>query len=339
MRSGQKKEKLYRQSCSLFSKNPMRITLKQLEAFYWAACCPSFAVAAARLNLSVSSLSKRLSELEVAVGKPLFVRHGNRSVLSDAGHVLLPRARGVLNAAEDLTDEAARPEGLTGSFRIGTGELTAMTWLPRFLQRICDGQPAVNIDVAVAVGSDLEHALVASEVDMAIVAAKSSNPLIASSPIGTVGFGWYGAAASVGRAECVEQALLDRLPLVSLPVGSGITRLVDDWLRGQGLVVRHRITCNHWMAVAGLLEGGLGIGVLPEGWARDIGASRALRRLACAPDLPGLAYFVQWRSDDYRGLVTRLAKVAREMAVFDRLCIGRHEKDRTVHAGGVSRES
>ena len=43
------------------------MTLKQLEAFYWAATCASFAVAAERLHLSVSSLSKRIAELEQAL--------------------------------------------------------------------------------------------------------------------------------------------------------------------------------------------------------------------------------------------------------------------------------
>ena len=53
------------------------MTLKQLEAFYWAATCASFAVAAERLHLSVSSLSKRIAELEDALGRPLFDRSGH----------------------------------------------------------------------------------------------------------------------------------------------------------------------------------------------------------------------------------------------------------------------
>ena len=39
-------------------------TIKQLEAFPSAASCANFASAAERLHLSVSSLSKRLAELE-----------------------------------------------------------------------------------------------------------------------------------------------------------------------------------------------------------------------------------------------------------------------------------
>ncbi|MGU4703868.1 LysR family transcriptional regulator, partial [Burkholderia cepacia] len=42
-------------------------TLKQLDAFYWAATCANFSTAAQRLHLSVSSLSKRINELEQVV--------------------------------------------------------------------------------------------------------------------------------------------------------------------------------------------------------------------------------------------------------------------------------
>lgn len=69
------------------------MTLKQLEAFYWAATCASFAVAADRLHLSLSSLSKRIAELESALGLDLFDRSGHRAVLTAAGERLLPQAR------------------------------------------------------------------------------------------------------------------------------------------------------------------------------------------------------------------------------------------------------
>lgn len=50
------------------------MTLKQLEAFYWAATCVNFTVAAERVHLSVSSLSKRIAELEASLGVELFDR-------------------------------------------------------------------------------------------------------------------------------------------------------------------------------------------------------------------------------------------------------------------------
>ena len=58
------------------------MTLKQLEAFYWAATCRNFAVAAQRVNLSLSSLSKRIAELEASLQTAATARSRARAGLA-----------------------------------------------------------------------------------------------------------------------------------------------------------------------------------------------------------------------------------------------------------------
>ena len=83
------------------------MTLKQLEAFYWAASASSFGVAADRLHVSPSTLSKRIAELEGQLGTPLFDRSGHRAVLTEAGQQLLPLARRMLGLADDMRSVVA----------------------------------------------------------------------------------------------------------------------------------------------------------------------------------------------------------------------------------------
>lgn len=293
------------------------MTLKQLEAFYWAATCPTFAVAAEKIHLSVSSLSKRISELEAALDRPLFDRHGHRAVLSEAGALLLPRARELLIAAERLLDDVRRVDLSSGRIRIGVGELTAMTWLAHFMRRIHEDRPNLGLEAVIAVGGNLEQQLSACELDVAIVAAKSSNPAISSAPISKAHFCWYGSKGVGCSDTVITQDIFDQAPLISLPIQSGITRLVDDWLRATDIVVPRRIVCNHWGAIAGLVREGLGVGVLPRGWASSIEGLYGVRVLRCEPALPSLEYFVQWRSDDYRSLVLHLRRLAEETANFE----------------------
>ena len=66
------------------------VTLKQIEAFYWAAKLASFSIAASRLHVTQSSLSKRIKELEEAIGVELFERSGRRAQLTERGQRLLP---------------------------------------------------------------------------------------------------------------------------------------------------------------------------------------------------------------------------------------------------------
>ncbi|RYH17348.1 MAG: LysR family transcriptional regulator, partial [Alcaligenaceae bacterium] len=72
------------------------MTLKQIEAFYWAAALGNFAMAAARLHITQSSLSKRIAELESELDQTLFDRSHKHSALTLAGERLLPRCRTML---------------------------------------------------------------------------------------------------------------------------------------------------------------------------------------------------------------------------------------------------
>ncbi len=296
------------------------MTLKQLEAFYWAATCINFSVAARRLHLSISSLSKRITELETSLGQPLFDRSGHKAALTGAGVQLVPRARELLQAADALrADIAAAPAGaLRGDCRIGVGELTALTWLPRLAAAVRQAHPGLSVQCHVDIGERLEQRVESGELDCAVVAGQSSRSAIASEPIAQALFAWCVAAGTPGPARQPVARLLQDLPLVGLPQGSGITRLVGDWLRAASVFPARRMEINHWGAVAGLLAGGLGVGVLPLAWARSLAGRGALRLLEASPPLPALTYCIQWRRDDARPLVAALRALAGQSADFSK---------------------
>ena len=292
------------------------MTLKQLEAFYCAATCASFAVAAQRLHLSVSSLSKRISELEDSLGMRLFDRAGHRAALTDAGSELLPRAQALLQAAEALRHGLGRQSGLHGTCRFGVGELTALTWLPKLVARIRTAHPALALEPNVHIGEVLERRVEAGELDFAIVAGRSSRSTIASYPIAEARFRWCASARVAGRAATLSPSLLADVPLVTLPPGAGTMRILEDWLAAAGAETGPRITCNHWGAVAGLLAEGLGVGFLPQGWARALEKRGVLRLLESRQALGSLRYSFQCRRDDPRPLVQAMRELSAQAADF-----------------------
>jgi DNA-binding transcriptional LysR family regulator len=85
------------------------MTLKQLEAFYLAATLGSFALAAQRVHVTQSSLSKRIAELEDSIGAELFDRSTQRARLTEAGNRLMPMAAQMLELKERLKGELAAP--------------------------------------------------------------------------------------------------------------------------------------------------------------------------------------------------------------------------------------
>lgn len=292
------------------------MTLKQLEAFYWAATCSSFALAAERVHLSVSSLSKRIAELESSLGQPLFDRAGHRALLTDAGTRVLPLASAMLQQAERLHQEMGASGGLRGPCRLGVGELTALTWLPRWVAAIHAAHPDLQVSVHVDVGAALAERLDNGELDVAVIAGAATRGAITSVPLARARFVWCTAAGRQGDPPAMDADVLQTQALVSLPQSSGVTHLIDDWLREAGARPARRLACNHWGAIVGLLAHGSGIGLLPEGWARALCGRGVLRELPSPVPLGLLDYALHRRRDDPRPLVGALQGLAAQQADF-----------------------
>jgi DNA-binding transcriptional LysR family regulator len=293
------------------------MTLKQLEAFYWAATCASFSIAAERLHLSVSSLSKRVSELEASLGLSLFDRRGQRARLTEAGQKLRPRAQALLLQAQQVRESMEGDADVQGVCRFGVGELTALTWLPRLVSAARKRYPDLRLEPHVEVGGELERKVREGVLDFAVIAGVSMDPDIASRPIGQARFKWCAAPQAAGSASTVSHALLARCPIVTLPKGAGTTRILEDWLAASGMTADQHLTCNSWGAVAGLLLEGIGVGFLPVGWADALARHGVLRVLRAQPALRPLPYSFQWHREDKRVLIEGMHELVRASIDFD----------------------
>ncbi|MFZ6719602.1 LysR family transcriptional regulator [Undibacterium sp. Ji49W] len=292
------------------------MTLKQLEAFYWAATCANFAIAAQRLHLSVSSLSKRIAELEQSLGVPVFDRSGHRATLTDAGHGLLPRALEVIDAVANIRRGFTPNADLVGRCTFGVGELSALTWLPHFVAQVRTFHPRLILEPHVDVGASLEVQVDKGEIDFAVIAGRSSRQTILSQPITQAQFVWMAAPKLVGDGETMVSLLGKGLPIIALPPSAGTTRLVDDWLLAHQIASIERISCNNWGAIAGMLVASVGVGILPTGWADKLVTQKSLCRAPDDSTLTPLPYSFQWRRGDSRPLIDRMRLLVANIANF-----------------------
>ncbi len=300
------------------------MTLKQLEAFYWAASCQHFVQAAQRVHVSVSSLSKRIAELERSLGQLLFDRSGQRCVLTDAGRRLLPQATALLQQAQAVRQDMGAGEVWQGPCRLGVGELSAMTWLPRWVAALNRWQPDVNLQVQVDIGAHLLQALEQGGLDVAAVAGRVAHPRLMSRPLGTAQFAWCASPRLLNVATVADRDVPDRLwrenPWIVLPTGSGMSHVLDDWCQSTGLSPSRTWVCNHWGGVAGLLLQGLGVGLLPQSWAQawaEQGALVCVQSPPTGPSTLALPYTLYWRRDDLRPGLLKVCELAIQQVNFE----------------------
>src|SRR5690606_17947656 len=110
-----------------------------------------------RIHISVSSLSKRISELEESVGCLLFDRVSRKAMLTPEGERLVPKARDLLHQADEVRRSLGERRGLRGKCRFGSGELSASTWLPALVARSRSLHPDLILEPHVDIGWALEQ--------------------------------------------------------------------------------------------------------------------------------------------------------------------------------------
>jgi len=285
------------------------MTLKQLEAFYWAAKLGNFAIAATRLHVTQSSLSKRISELESSVSQTLFDRSGKRAIPTEAGLRLLTLAHEML----DLRDRArvAVGEGTTlcGVCRFGISELGALTWLPKFVARIRLEHPGLVLRPYVDLARQLEKRVARGDLDFAVtVRPWMEVGEIVSEAVARVHFSWMAAPTHMGAGTLLTAERLEQQPVITMTEDSGLAHAFELWAAAQGIKVQRILACNSLMAIAGLVAAGVGISFFPSQFMRPWVERGLLVELRSEPPLPDLEHSFLARQDDSRDMVSRIKR-------------------------------
>ena len=147
------------------------LTFRQLSHFVAAAEVGTISGAAERLRFSPSAISASITELERALGVELCIRRRAQGVtLTSAGRLVLTRAKRLLSEVAEL-GWAVRGDGgqLVGPLVVGCFVTLAPSLLPRLLEEYETVHPLVTIDFVVGAQDELQTALHAGAVDVALM--------------------------------------------------------------------------------------------------------------------------------------------------------------------------
>ena len=110
------------------------MTIIQLEYLLAVANCGSFSLAAEHCFVTQPSLSMQIKSLEEELGVVLLDRSKKPVIATEAGEVVLERARETLRAYENIRESVAELKGeVAGRLRLGVIPTIAPYLLPRFL--------------------------------------------------------------------------------------------------------------------------------------------------------------------------------------------------------------
>ncbi|MFE0016980.1 LysR family transcriptional regulator [Mesorhizobium sp. NPDC059054] len=289
------------------------ITLKQLEALYWAATLGSFVLAAERLFMTQSALSKRILELEEQIGEPLFDRSGPRARITELGTRVLENASEMLNLRDAILLSARSGTTVKGVCRFGVTQIMAIKRLPELVVRIRDTYPEVKIEPQVALTQELLHSVSKGELDFALAPGPSIDSCIVSRSITAMELVWVCSPSLVSHDGPFDVSDFPKYPLISMSDRAGTSGVLSAWAIEKGVNFTRIVNTNSPEAAAALTIAGLGIALLAAPFVESYIQSDQLKRLPIPPELevPPLNYFIHWRSDNAR----KLAEAVREIAI------------------------
>ena len=146
-------------------------TLIQLRYFMEVARLENMRAAAQSLNVTQSTLSAAVSQLENDLGVVLFRRLASRGLrLTDDGRRLLAGARGLLEEAELLHAEVSGEAGrLTGGLRVGIFAPIAPFIEPLLLKGFAQAHPGISLSFIEGTQQELLNSLRRGECEIALM--------------------------------------------------------------------------------------------------------------------------------------------------------------------------
>jgi DNA-binding transcriptional LysR family regulator len=236
----------------------------------------SLAGAARALNISHVTVFRRIESIEKGLGVRLFDRKRQ-------GYVATPIATGIVQQAEQIEEQVNTLERrvwrqdsqVHGTVRLTTTDTISATVLPGMLARLRAAHPQLLLESIV---SHDPFNITRRDADIAIRHTMSPPEMLIGHCLTKVRYAVYGSRKFCGR----KAPDLSKVPWVAPDDSPAEFRFIK-WIREHGHDSQVVLRCNSFVALAGAVRAGVGVGILSCFTAESLGG--LVRLSAVIPDV------------------------------------------------------
>ena len=272
------------------------MNLRFVEAFYWVATLKSVSRAAEKLFITQSAMSSRIAALEDELGVQLLDRRDKQVRLTAAGSRFLVMAERLLSLQREIRDEMGRSAESAFSLRIGAIESVLHSWLIDWVREMRAARPGLELELTVETTPVLVEQMRRGRLDLALAALPASGEGLRQQALPPMPMCFVGHAG-LHRKRRYTLDDLAALELLTFQRGSQPHVALIDLMRQAGHSRPRVHAISSVSAMAGLVEGGLGVATLPLAVVRRLAERQALRVLPAEAGMPPLPIFLSYRDD------------------------------------------
>jgi DNA-binding transcriptional LysR family regulator len=249
------------------------LNLSEMQVFTVAAETENFSEAARRLQISQPAVSQHIRSLENYLEVDLFLRSGRGVALTDAGEILLPLARELLDLSRRIEEMMRSLDGqVAGHLVIGCTTTAGKYMLPLAAAVFSQHHPNVQVTIEMCNCASIVNPLLAREVHLGISSTKIVHRDMECQPFFTDHVVLVVPADHpFAHRSCVPPAELLDQSFILQEEGSSTCRIVQEGLAGQGLSLDQLqvvMVVGNAEAIEMAVEHGLGIAFISRLAAR-----------------------------------------------------------------------
>lgn len=261
--------------------------LRQLRYLVAVADEQHFTRAAAREHVAQPALSQQIRRLEAELGLTLVQRTTRRVAMTEAGELLVARARRALAELEVAGAELQSLAGVqAGRLSIGALHTMGPVDLSLLLADFHRDHPGVELTVREQSSEELAEMLRDDEIDLAFLSVTERiqshgltlHPLVSEELVAVLP-----ADHRLARRRRVRLAELAGETFVSFREGARLRELLVGAAAEAGFQPRVALESNESRSIRSLVSRGLGVALLPRSDADEAGAQIAVCALAGPP--------------------------------------------------------
>lgn len=245
--------------------NPASLDLTSLRLLLAVVEEGNLARAAARENIAISAVSRRIQNLEVRLGVTLLHRHDRGVEPTPAALLVIDRVRDVLDLLGQIVGDLGEiRDGSRGLIRIQAHTTAASGILPRLIARFLADHPNIDVSIDEATSIDILDAVRHGLCDLGLVSGTvepaelelmpwAVDQLVAVLP----------PQHPLESRETLDLGAMLTYPFIAMHRDSALVALYRGHARALGKPLIERANVTSFDVAAKMVGEGLGVAILP----------------------------------------------------------------------------
>ena len=241
----------------------MDMNVSKYMAFVRTAESKSFTKAAKELNYSQSAVSRMINDLEKEWGITVLQRSKSGVSLTSGGIKIFPYAKALCEEYRKLQMQVDELNGLeSGIIRIGVFSSVATHWLPNIIKKFEKDYPNIDYEMLLGDYTEIENWILNGRVDFGFlrlpVKSELDTVFIEQDPLVAV----LPENHHLLKKKTISLSDVCNEPFLMLKKGENSN--IEKIFKQSGLTPNVKFTTWDDYAIMSMVEGGLGVSILPK---------------------------------------------------------------------------